>query len=727
MTAKVQEYLTMAQWSGVAALKEIEFFKALPEDLELNVEAWREFVEHPKCESEDLPGDWLKKTTGFQKLCIIRALRTDRMTAALTNFTKTYLGDRFMVQAPFDLEDTYIDSTYQTPLFFVLFPGVDPGDDIEKLGKKLGFTDLLGNFVSISMGQGQEKNGENVLDRFTREGGWAFLQNVHLMQGWLPMLERKLEIAADVGHENFRCFVTAEPPGLPTFMLIPEGIMQSAIKVANEPPTDVQSNVRLSWAMFSQADFDKSTKPLAHRPMLFALTFFHALVLGRRKFSTMGFSRSYAFNSGDLLVCGAILQNYLEANELDTPWADVRYLVGEVMYGGHITDPYDRRIAVTYLAVLLNPNLVDEHTDFMLAPGLRPLLEGEYEDYKIYVEEASPPESPLLFGMHPNAEISLLNNLCDNLFFTILSISGGGGGGGGVSKEEKVGALQEAILASLREDFQMIEIRMRIKDKGSPYVVFLLGELERMNKILGAMRMQLNELALGLAGALNISDSMDALITAMFMNLVPPNWLKTCGQIGPTGSYNKKSLSSWYADLTLRWLQIEVWSSPDKPLEDNPPSVWLGGCFNAMGFLTAMTQVTSRANGFSLDAMRVHSEILPNVCAMGSHTKEKNHGDIEKQPPDGVYCHGFFMEGARWDVALNSVADSFPKDLYPWMPVVHFTGIEVQNVRTEGRYMCPMYGTTIRGPTHILPAPLRTNVDPNKWILASVCMLFQPD
>merc|ERR1719453_290645 len=143
----------------------------------------------------------------------------------------------------------------------------------------------------------------------------------------------------------------------------------------------------------------------------------------------------------------------------------------------------------------------------MLAPGLRPLLEGNYNDYRVYIEEASPPESPLLFGMHPNAEISLLNSLCENLFFSIMSISGGGGGGGGSGKEEKVGQLQEEILELLREDFSMIEIRLRIKDKGSPYVVFVLQELERMNKILGMMRTQLNELALGLSGALNISDA----------------------------------------------------------------------------------------------------------------------------------------------------------------------------------------------------------------------------
>jgi hypothetical protein len=32
------------------------------------------------------------------------------------------------------------------------------------------------------MGQGQEGPAEAVLDRYTKEGGWVFLDNVHLMQ-----------------------------------------------------------------------------------------------------------------------------------------------------------------------------------------------------------------------------------------------------------------------------------------------------------------------------------------------------------------------------------------------------------------------------------------------------------------------------------------------------------------------------------------------------------------
>jgi len=422
----------------------------------------------------------------------------------------------------------------------------------------------------------------------------------------------------------------------------------------------------------------------------------------------------------------------------------VRYLFGEVMYGGHITDPFDRRITSTYLEVMLNPDLVEEKSDFQMAPGLKPLLEGNYTDYRNYIEDASPPETPLQFGMHPNAEISLLNSLCENLFMTIMSIGGGGGGGGGQSKEEKVSAIQVSILESLRESFVMLEIRNRIKDKGAPYVVFLLGELERMNKILEAMFAQLNELALGLSGALNISDSMDALITAMFMNQVPPNWLKTCGQIGPTGTYNRKNLTSWYVDLQARWAQLEVWSAATKPVEQLPPSVWIAGCFNPMGFVTATLQVTARADKLSLDQMRVHIEV----------SDVYDTSTVEGQPDSGANIHGFFMENSRWDCeapgskdslelagivptnevacAAGSVVDSRPKELYPAMPMLHLTGRTVdtcipEDRVTEGRFSCAFYTTTIRGPTFVFSGPLRTNVDAKKWIICGSSLVMQPD
>lgn len=92
-------------------------------------------------------------------------------------------------------------------------------------------------------------------------------------------------------------------------------------------------------------------KQTAFKSILFGLCFYHSLLLGRKKFGTgigsgagsgLGFCRGYSFNMGDLTTCGDVLFNYLEANEA-VPWDDLRYMFGEVFYGGHITDDMDRR------------------------------------------------------------------------------------------------------------------------------------------------------------------------------------------------------------------------------------------------------------------------------------------------------------------------------------------------------------------------------------------------
>ena len=44
------------------------------------------------------------------------------------------------------------------------------------------------------------------------------------------------------------------------------------------------------------------------------------------------------------------------------PWTDLRYLFGEIMYGGHITDDWDRRLCRTYLEEYMKPELVSPTT-----------------------------------------------------------------------------------------------------------------------------------------------------------------------------------------------------------------------------------------------------------------------------------------------------------------------------------------------------------------------------
>ena len=565
------------------------------------------------------------------------------------------------------------------------------------------------------MGQGQEANAENALVKYAQEGGWVFLQNIHLMESWLPKLERALEIAAETGHDDFRCFLSAEAPPLPTQQSVPEGILQASIKVSNEPPSDLKSNLRGAYALFSQETLDASTKPVSHRPMLFALCFFHSLALGRRKFGFQGFSRSYPFNNGDLTVCAQVLHNYLRDND-EVPWADIRYNFGEIMYGGHITDPWDRRITNTYLEVLLDPELLNADSKHELAPNYKCPREGEWTDYAEYIEKKLPAESPLQFGLHPNSQISLLQTQAADLFAQVVLLSGGGGGGGGGgaggSKESKAGDMLTFIKDRLPEPFFMLEVRAKITDM-TPYVICGLQELEKVNAVLVEMERALSELELGLAGSLNISDVMDAMIINLSMNQVPPLWLKMCAQIGPTGTYNRKSMSAWFADLLLRVKQFKVWSDAAMQV---PPSMWLPGLYNPMGYVTACLQTTAREAGLALDSMRIHTEIT-----------DKKSEQVTAQPPKGTYVHGMFVEGGRLDVATNALAESRPKELHPPLPVMHIMGVTADQVVTKGVYQCPIYSTTIRGPTFIFPAPMRTIDPPHKWTLAAVCLLFQPD
>lgn len=73
------------------------------------------------------------------------------------------------------------------------------------------------------------------------------------------------------------------------------------------------------------------------------------------------------------------------------------------MYGGHITDDWDRRLCRTYLLEYLQPDLIDG--DLILAPGFLSPPNNDYNFYHQYITDYMPTESPTLYGLHSNAEI----------------------------------------------------------------------------------------------------------------------------------------------------------------------------------------------------------------------------------------------------------------------------------------------------------------------------------
>uniref|UniRef100_A0A2K5MWZ2 Dynein axonemal heavy chain 17 n=1 Tax=Cercocebus atys TaxID=9531 RepID=A0A2K5MWZ2_CERAT len=695
------DFLQHQGWGGIKALSEMDEFKNLDSDIEGSAKRWKKLVESEAPEKEIFPKEW-KNKTALQKLCMVRCMRPDRMTYAVKNFVEEKMGSKFVEGRSVEFSKSYEESSPSTPIFFILSPGVDPLKDVEALGKKLGFTIDNGKLHNVSLGQGQEVVAEDALDVAAEKGHWVILQNIHLVARWLGTLDKKLERYSTGSHEDYRVFISAEPAPSPETHIIPQGILENAIKITNEPPTGMHANLHKALDLFTQDTLEMCTKEMEFKCILFALCYFHAVVAERRKFGAQGWNRSYPFNNGDLTISINVLYNYLEANP-KVPWDDLRYLFGEIMYGGHITDDWDRRLCRTYLAEYIRTEMLEGGV--LLAPGFQIPPNLDYKGYHEYIDENLPPESPYLYGLHPNAEIGFLTVTSEKLFRTVLEMQPketDSGAGTGVSREEKVKAVLDDILEKIPETFNMAEIMAKAAEK-TPYVVVAFQECERMNILTNEMRRSLKELNLGLKGELTITTDMEDLSTALFYDTVPDTWVARAYP-------SMMGLAAWYADLLLRIRELEAWTT-DFAL---PTTVWLAGFFNPQSFLTAIMQSMARKNEWPLDKMCLSVEVT-----------KKNREDMTAPPREGSYVYGLFMEGARWDTQTGVIAEARLKELTPAMPVIFIKAIPVDRMETKNIYECPVYKTRIRGPTYVWTFNLKTKEKAAKWVLAAVALLLQ--
>ena len=451
-----------------------------------------------------------------------------------------------------------------------------------------------------------------------------------------------------------------------------------------------------------------------------------------------------------------MLHNYLE-NSREVPWDDVRYNFGEIMYGGHITDFWDRRTCNTYLHVTFTDKLLQSkelaplflegktsQTSKFMSPNA---ADFDYLAYSNHIETALPSDAPPMFGLHPNAEIGYLTTMADTIFGTVLRLrkgaSSGGGGGAGSGLR---GTLDE-LLGRLPAGFELISLNEKaaplLLQEQSPFVVVALQEFGRMNSLLEEIGRSLIELQKGINGQLNMSQKMEDLAEALGLNEVPgrnpfhlTSWEKLAWP-------SRKNLPNWFNDMLKRVTQLRAWS---QTLE-LPFSLWLPGLFNPTAFLTAVKQVVARRNGLPLDNMATETHIT-------IYTREQEVISQAKYPTDGAYVHGLFIEGARWSTleeaeeaktkenvsgteCAGSIVESRLKELLPMMPVIYVKAVQVKPswiaesvgyMRPESTlYNCPVYLTTFRGPTYTCLATLKTKLPIEKWVLAGVALVMQSD
>ena len=83
---------------------------------------------------------------------LVKIMRPDRVTSALRNYVSNRMGSHYIDARPFDITKTNKESTKGNPLFFVLFPGVDPIPSVISSAEKVGKNIKNKKLISISMG-----------------------------------------------------------------------------------------------------------------------------------------------------------------------------------------------------------------------------------------------------------------------------------------------------------------------------------------------------------------------------------------------------------------------------------------------------------------------------------------------------------------------------------------------------------------------------------------------
>ncbi|XP_056602848.1 dynein axonemal heavy chain 10 isoform X1 [Triplophysa dalaica] len=365
-------------WEDIVRLMELfpNEFGTLADDIEKNLEEWKTWYNLDGPEQAAFPMKYKENLTLFQKLLLIRCFRLDRVYRAVSDYVTLTMGEKFVQPPVISFEAIFEQSSPNSPIVFILSPGSEPANDLMKLAKRKDFGTNRLKF--LAMGQGQEKVALQLLDTAVARGQWLMLQNCHLLVKWLKDLEKALERISKP-HPDFRLWLTTEP-----IYDFPIGILQKSLKVVTEPPNGLKLNMRATYFKIPHDKLMGCAHP-SFRSLVYVLAFFHAVVQERRKYGKIGWNVSYDFNESDFLVCMEILDTYLTKAQTQgdamIPWGSLKYLIGEVMYGGRAIDSFDRRILTVYMNEYLGDFIFDAFQPFHF-------FHDKNVDYKI------PPDGP---------------------------------------------------------------------------------------------------------------------------------------------------------------------------------------------------------------------------------------------------------------------------------------------------------------------------------------------
>ena len=685
-------------WSMLKPLQNLSnSFKNIIDDIkDVKRSKWLSFINSTTPEKEQIP---IENLTSFEKLLLLRVFHLERVREGLHDFISDNLGDEFVKPPTLNLTTIFKESDKLQPLIFIIMPGIDPQDEIISVAASM---DLDKYLKSYSLGRGRGDGAEELILDAAERGFWVLLQNCHLSLSWMPRLEFIINnLNPTKVHERFKlCLVTMSDPEFPI------GILYQGTKLIYEIPKGMRENVMRIYNGINPDEYNLATDNSVEKQLTFHLAFFHAVVLERLQFGSIGWNIPYEFNPSDFYISKKHLKVFLnEAPTNSIPFEALTYVIGELNYGGRVTDHWDRRLLLSLLRRFFSSEILSSTFSF----GDRykaPLFEDTLEKLMETVASWPVVTQGEDVGLSLNASTITSRNEAIQIFNSLIEIQPTLVASSDIISEEQFALnLIDGLISQVPKPFNIHNFLKKFDLKETLSTV-LHHEIILYNKLLTVISDSLQEMRKGLKGLILIDEKLDRLNRRLLSNHVPEIWLEF--------SYPSiLNLRNYMEDLVKRVNFLDSWVRIGSPIVFH-----LGAFFHPEEFLTAILQMFARKHVVPFDSLRWSTTPLEFM------TPDK----IGKSPEEGIYIQGLPLEGAKWDIQKKTLTECSQKELINFLPVIHLLPTQEKNLYDMNvTYECPVFRTQNRGtgaldlPNYIISLFLPTDkCNPDHWVQRSV-------
>ncbi|KAI9173154.1 dynein heavy chain [Blastocladiella emersonii ATCC 22665] len=648
--------------------------------VQANGTQWEAFLQF---RSQAIPECWSPNghaiVAHINRTIVAKAFRPDLVPASIEQLIHAVFENEFPLSYETNLGKIVQEEVHAlSPVAFCAQPGLDASNRVENLAQDMGVA-----LQSVAMGSAEGYGlADKAISNAVQRGGWVLLKNVHLAPQWLSQLEKRLHSLRP--HAAFRLFLTMETnPRVPVNLL-----RQSRIFMFEAPP-GIKAN--LLDSLNSIKSMPALTRGPAEKARLyFLVSWLHALLQERLRYAPLGWSKVYEFNDADMECALFTLDEWCEKaaggrsnlSPAKIPWAAIKTLIKESVYGGKIDVEFDQYVLNSFVDQLIVPQAYE--LDFPLVHGHLAIPEGtRIEHFIEWAQRLPEREPPKWLGLPENAEkvilahhgtkllaqIQKMRSLEDDSeedvspvatraatpVTTTASAADGGlshhahhSSASSSSKATAVPAWMKALHASVDEWTKLLPASLTAfahPNVNDPMARFFLREHAMARKLLAKLKQDLHHLKLVCEGHMKQTNHLRSLMSALTKGVIPKEWR----------AYKVPrswQVRAWLDDLVRRLEQLNQLAALSS--YDGGVHVWLGGLFMPEAFITATRQAFAQRNGWSLEELELDLDL--SGASSSPATPAADHG---------FTLTGLRLESAAWVDGVISLSSTMHSSLGP--------------------------------------------------------------